>query len=365
MVLLVSGMFANPWKRYRLRRGYIRHIEELYVTDNNDDDSKTLLRHHQNSPGHKYWSKRRGISKTDTHEGSSNEEDAPGVSRKLGTLDLILCRNGKKELNRFDDAPSMDSSLSSVPTKDPRPWSIAASEASATPPAELSLLGQRPDEQEGVVNNEGREEDIFDEESFPPIFTIQARNDRCIMSFVEEDPLSMPRVDTPRYADALKMPTFDMKTPTKAILLDEGLIPPSPLDTETGVDDDSFHFKGFDDTDDESASGKSLHNDDSGDTEESGSTRSTEGANFLNARRTTSPDRFRLKSTDGRCVFSLESMDSLVTSYLDRDDVGSRIVSPLAKVKTAETTGVSPTLTEHLGFLLAKADHCSVGNIAE
>jgi hypothetical protein len=100
MVLLVSGMFANPWKRYRLRRGYIRHIEELYVTDNNDDDSKTLLRHHQNSPGHKYWSKRRGISKTDTHEGSSNEEDAPGVSRKHGALDLILCRNGKKELNR-------------------------------------------------------------------------------------------------------------------------------------------------------------------------------------------------------------------------------------------------------------------------
>jgi hypothetical protein len=360
MLLLVAGMFTNPWKRFRLRRGYTRHIEELYITENTDD-SKTLLRHHQLFPGHEFWSKRRGLSKTDTHEGSSNEDDAPLVGRKQGGLDLILCWNGKKELDRFDDEPSMDSSLSSVPTKDPRPWSFAASEASATPPAELSLLGQRPDEQEDQFDNEECEEDIFNEGSSPRRFRVQAWNDR-FMSPVEE-PLSLPRVDTPCYADALNMSTFTAETPTKAILLDEGMIPPSPLDTETGVDEDSIHFTGFEDTDDESTIGNSLHTDDSGDTEESGSTSSTEQANPFYVRSSTSPGRFRLKGSDGSCGFSLESMDSLVASYWDPDDGGSSMANPLAKVNTAATRRVSPNLNEHLGFLLAKADR-SIGSTA-
>jgi len=340
----------------RKRRGYTRH-NECNSQEEQEHDSKTLLPHFHHAR-RSLWSFRLSrpcfAMEPIVPEDSRNDDLVQHKKKSIGRLDLVRCwRKPEREmepLQPLDDEPSMDSSLSSV--QDPW-WKThpVYDYPSVRPDLTLSLLGERSSEDGDMC------ESLY--EMSPPRFPIQHRKRIPPDDFPSDVPLSSHE-NMMEYLTA--SPTMDDE---------DGVIPPSPLETENGVEEQVSIDEQDDFREDEDDESENLDTRDFYGTESEGSFDTTfidlneedeEGNPFFISK--VPLTRFcPLKGSDASSAFSLESMDSLVASHWDPDDGLSSVATLVMTNTVVSKQNVVPDakfyMSEHLGYLKAKVgDHC-------
>lgn len=361
-------MSRIPWLIFQgRRRGYTRHDEGDTLPRNdqdNDDDSKALLplSFHQwrHCFKNRFGRKECPLSKDDTEEESRNDDEeiflATLATNSRPRFLMFHCWRKNQQVDPMasrHDGLSVDSSHSFKSNQYP------------SPPRQDLAMDDPTDQRTGFLFGEG---DIYDnmyQDMSPPRFPVQTRK----LGNSPDDISTFQRRDTPRYNNiqVIQKKRFEISRKQD---FDEGMMPPSPLETETGVEEESIICEIHDNTDDDTTTEefppteKSVGSEGSEDLNPSHETDlEVDPVNPFHVRPNTLAGYHHMhEDSDASSTFSLESMDSLVASHWDPDDGGSSsetLITGNAMSQAMKTFALS----EHLGFLRAKADHHLAGNL--
>lgn len=355
------------WLIFRGRNhGYAHHNEGDLLPrndqDDDDDDSKALLSPPSHNWRHRFKAhsvrKECPLSKDDTEEESRNDDEESFLATNIRLRFMRFhCWRKVQRMNPpapRDNEISIDSSHSSITSQYP------------SPTQKVHSVEDPPDRQRTgfLFGERDTYEDMYRDMS-PPRFPVQTRK----LGISPDDNPTYQRRDTPRYHDLQWIQNKQFEIPKKRDF-DESMMPPSPLETETGVEDDSIVCEIHDNTDDDTTTEEYLPMEKSVGSEGSvGPTVSNETnlednpVNPFHVRPNTLVDFCHThKDSDASSTFSLESMDSLVASHWDPDDGGSSSETLITGNSMSQAMKTF-ALTEHLGFLRANADRHLGGNL--